>query len=950
MVKRWLMILMLFLLLTLIACTRPDDPPSQQMPVTLTFVSNGGAHVTPITASPGDALEAPEEPYRPGHRFVIWHDDALLTSPFVFDKMPDEDTILYAEWVVADIRIRLHSGLSSRFDKIVAGSSHTFGLTMDGRVLAWGLNIHGQLGDGTNIYRDQAVETSVNEALHVDETVVKMATGDMHSMALTSTGRVLTWGGNVSGQLGVESDHDRVEPQDITPALTLESDEHVTEIAAGGHQSLALTSTGRLWVWGINRYDTPGIPVVDPVFMPYELTSVLPLETEESLVSIASGKGHVLVLTSNGRIFGWGVNHVGQLGDGTMLDRFVAMEIPLPLDFEQDEHVVHIDAKVDQSLALTSNHRLFIWGANHHGQSGIGTSHAHMTPVETSASLNLALDEHIDHVFSSGQHVMVMTSHHRVWAWGRNDAGQLGDGTLINRHAAVDITERLHALNDRPLIGMSLGLTASHAWTTSGDVLVWGQMTLESGKTPENQTYEQPMPMGMSWLTDNQMAVTGIASGWDHQFAWTDNQKLWAWGNNSHGQLGEGTTHARFSPVMAPLLDGLQKDETVIVMTGGGAHSLGLTSTGRVFTMGDNVKGQLGTGSWQSSMIPVFITPSFGLDFHDRIINIASGGWHNLALSTSGKLFGWGWNEHGQVGDGTTEDRFIPVDITTHLPLFEDETIVMINAGAYHSFAITSFNRVFAWGANGHGQLGDGSKQDRLSPVEMTTSFSLEQGETIVTLDGGGSHSLAVTSNGRLMAFGANNYGQMLEPKGHDHPVPLDLTNRLGLNDDETVARTAAGGYFNVVLTSEGRVLSWGRNNHGQLGDGSKTDRAFIFDITTHLGLAEIQSVVDLVAGAWHVSVLTNDGIPLTWGRNQLGQTGLPPTIGWLSNVDVTTMTFAFGAPLDLPHLEQSGFIFEGWYVDAAFQVPFTLRWAPSYDVTLYAKWRVTNDDDTTNG
>ena len=940
MFKRTFSILILVFLLTLLGCTRPDDPPFQHEPVTITFISNGGAHVKPMTALPGDAITAPGAPYRPGHQFIAWHDNVLMNHPYVFGKMPDMNTTLYAEWAVADIQIRLQSGLSSRFNVIFAGSSHAFGLTLDSRVLAWGLNSHGQLGDGTTMNRDQAVESSVNLAVGTNETVITMVTGDIHSMALTSTGRVLTWGGNVSGQLGVEGDQDRLAPQDITPFLTMDPAEVVTNIAAGGHQSLALTSNGRLWMWGINNYDLPGMMTGEPVFTPYDMTALLPLGVGETLVAMATGNTHVVILTSNGRVLGWGANPLGQLGDGTLTDRPTAVAITIDLDFEQDERIVHVDAKGDQSLVLTSRHRLFIWGANHHGQTGVGTNHAHVWPVDTSAILPLEPDEHIQHVFSSGDHVMVMTSHQRVLAWGKNDAGQLGDGTFVNRQAAVDITENLQVLHDQVIIGMSLGTTSSYAWTASGDVLVWGQMTLERGQTPDDWTHLHPIPMSMSWLINALQEVTGIASGWDHQFAWTQDQVLWGWGNNSHGQLGEATTNTRFSPVMAPLLTGLQKDESIISMTGGGAHSLGLTSSGQVFAMGDNVKGQIGTGSWQASAIPVLITSSFGLGFDDQIIAIASGGWHNLALSATGRLFGWGWNEFGQVGDGTTEDRMVPVDITMHLALIEDERILMITTGAYHSFAMTSLNRVFAWGANGHGQLGDGTTRDRLAPVDITTFFPLEQDESIIALDGGGSHSLALTSAGRLLGFGANNYGQLLEPPGHDHPTPSDLTDRLGLHDHETIVQTAAGGYFNVVMTTEGRLLSFGRNNHGQLGDGSKTDRAFVFDITAHLGLADTQSVADVMAGAWHVSVLTTDGTLLTWGRNQLGQTGMPPTIGWLANVDVTTMTTSFGEALNLPLLEQTGFIFEGWYLDAALTLPFTLELTPAYDIDLYAKWR----------
>jgi alpha-tubulin suppressor-like RCC1 family protein len=330
-----------------------------------------------------------------------------------------------------------------------------------------------------------------------------------------------------------------------------------------------------------------------------------------------------------------------------------------------------------------------------------------------------------------------------AWAWGSNTVGQLGNGTALNSSIPV-------------------------------------QASLPSGTK-----------------------VTAIASGGNHGLVLTSTGQVLAWGTNSLGQLGNGTTTNSCTPVAA----GLPSGATVTAIAGGDAHSLALTSTGQVLAWGSNSTGQLGNGTTINSSSPVAVSLPPGT----TVTAIAGGGGHSLALTSTGQVLAWGDNIYGQLGNGTLTSSSTPV--TVILP--PGTSVTAIACGRWHSLAVTSAGKVLAWGNNAMGSLGNGTTTGSSTPV----AASLPSGTTATAVAGGYYHSLALTSTGTMFAWGYNGNGQLGNSTTTDSSTPVAVALQVG----NTVTSIASGNFHNLAITSSSQVLAWGYNYDGQLGNGTTT-------------------------------------------------------------------------------------------------------------------------------
>ncbi|MCN9243593.1 Ig-like domain repeat protein [Streptomyces sp. RY43-2] len=337
-----------------------------------------------------------------------------------------------------------------------------------------------------------------------------------------------------------------------------------------------------------------------------------------------------------------------------------------------------------------------------------------------------------------------------------------------------------------------------------------------------------------------------------------------AWGLNDLGQLGDGTTTNRNTPVAVDLPAGTQ----LTAVAGGGEHSLGLTSDGRVLAWGGNFFGQLGDGTLTDRLTPVTVDLPAGT----QVTAIAAGLNFSLALTSDGHVLAWGENVNGQLGDGTTTNRLTPVEV--HLPA--GTQITAIAAGERHSLAVTSDGRVFAWGRNDLGQLGDGTTIFRTTPVETL----LPAGVQATAVAGGEGHSLAVTSDGRVFAWGWNAFGQLGDGTTINRLTPVEVHLPVGTH----AVAVAAGNdsRHSLALTSDGGVLAWGLNSSGQLGDGTTTNRLTPVEALLPVGT----QVTAISAGNVHSLALASDGRVLAWGGNTFGQLGDGTNITRLTPVE----------------------------------------------------------------
>ena len=279
----------------------------------------------------------------------------------------------------------------------------------------------------------------------------------------------------------------------------------------------------------------------------------------------------------------------------------------------------------------------------------------------------------------------------------------------------------------------------------------------------------------------------------------------------------------------------------------------GAPADNSVMAWGVNTSGQLGDGTTTAQLSPV---PVAGLGTGSGVIAISSGGSHNLALKSDGSVVAWGDNSFGQLGDGTRTNRLSPVPVTG---LGAGSGVVAVVGGLFHSFAIKADGSVVGWGYNATGQLGNGSvTTDELTPTPVT---GLGAGSGVAAISADGYHALALKSDGSVVAWGYNAFGQLGDGTTTDKLTPTPVT---GLGAGSGVTAVSASAFRSMVRKSDGSVLVWGSNTFGQLGDGTTTTRLSPVPVT---GLGAGSGVVGISMGKEHAV-----GAEIRWCRPCLGR------------------------------------------------------------------------------
>lgn len=316
--------------------------------------------------------------------------------------------------------------------------------------------------------------------------------------------------------------------------------------------------------------------------------------------------------------------------------------------------------------------------------------------------------------------------------------------------------------------------------------------------------------------TNNSQQKSMIASGISHSLALKEDGSVWAWGSNQSYQLGLGTD---ISECAEPTrIEGL----TAVSVAAGYDFSVALSYDGSVYVWGAGMDetpvdtNLTGIVAIDAGQIDILALGSDGMVWQwmyggkprqvpglSRIVNISSGGGHNLALTLDGQVYAWGNNNYGQLGDGTTTGTATPVQVTGL------SDVVSIAAGNLHSLAVDTGGKVYAWGNNDYGELGDGSTVNHETPTLVAGLTN------VVKVVGGYSHSMALTDKGEVYTWGYGEYGQMGNGTNDiATTAPVKLTTLSNVTD------ISAGIYHDMVVVEDGTLYTWGRNKDCQLGNG----------------------------------------------------------------------------------------------------------------------------------
>lgn len=346
-----------------------------------------------------------------------------------------------------------------------------------------------------------------------------------------------------------------------------------------------------------------------------------------------------------------------------------------------------------------------------------------------------------------------------------------------------------HPPSPPPAKVVDIAAGASHTCMllAGGQIRCWGLN--DSGQLGDGTLTNRELPEDVIGMM---VAAKGIAAGERHTCAVTIQGGVKCWGSNHDSQLGDGTTVDRVAPIgVSGLMSGMR------AVVAGEQHTCGLTAAGGVKCWGSNRKGQLGDGTVENRATPIDVP---GLT--SGVSTLAAGWQHTCAVTIAGEVKCWGDNQDGQLGDGTAIDKNSPVEVVGLV-----NVVRAIAAGARHTCVLTVKGGVKCWGDNHNGQLGDGSVNARVTPLDVAGLTS-----NISAIAAGKQHSCALEISGTVRCWGDNRHREVGEESESEKVRPVELTALKN-----TARAIAAGGEHTCALTLD-KVHCWGSNVYGQIG------------------------------------------------------------------------------------------------------------------------------------
>ena len=394
-----------------------------------------------------------------------------------------------------------------------------------------------------------------------------------------------------------------------------------------------------------------------------------------------------------------------------------------------------------QAQTVPAGSQAFGWGYNTYGRLGTGNQTTALVPVATTTSGVLS-GKTVSQVTTGGFGSMVLCTDGTLASWGYNGDGELGNGTTTDSLVPVAVT-RSGVLSGKTVVQIEMGRLHCVALCSDGTLVSWGNN--DAGAVGDGTLDDVLVPklVDTSGVLSGK-TVTKIAAGAFHSLALCSDGTLVSWGNNPNGELGDGTTDTATVPVLVNQ-SGALSGKTITQISGGVNHSVVLCSDGTVVTWGINTRGQLGTGNLTSSTVPVAINQGRVLS-GKTVTQIAAGGYHCLALCSDGTVAAWGGNETGTLGNGTTTNASSPI-LVNRSGVLSGKTVTQITGGASHSMALCSDGTVASWGYNAHGELGNGTKTSSRIPVLVNkASGSALNGKTVwkIAQGSGSFHSFSL--------------------------------------------------------------------------------------------------------------------------------------------------------------------------------------------------------------
>jgi alpha-tubulin suppressor-like RCC1 family protein len=608
---------------------------------------------------------------------------------------------------------------------ISAGTYHTMFLLNDGSVKACGKNTNGQLGDGTTLDKNTLVNVIISE------NVKKVSCGSFHTMFLLNDGTVMGCGNNNNGQIG-----DGTKVQRLNPVYVKDNNgnnyTNVKDIASGTYHTIFLNNDGTAYGCGI-------------YFIEFIANTTTPVYFAQSVTSIYSGYFSIIYVVKNGTFYTNGNNMSGLLGTSLKMNNYIYAPKILPLS----DKTVNISIGYQHSLFYNNDSSFFSSGNNIIGQLGTGNYSTYEILKDVTT---IYTDEMIDN------NLTITRKKYSIYCCGENINGQLGKNntTQLNTPTLIEY----FVTNNIPITKVACGYRFTFFIDSTGKVYSCGLNS--NGQLGHGTLTQLLVPTLIQYFVTNTIIITDAYICPIHVIFKDSTGKVYTCGLNTFGQLGHNNTTQYTVPTLIQYF--VTNNITIISASGGELQSIFLDSTGKVYSCGRNINGQLGQNNTTQYNVPTLI--QYFVTNNIIITNVACGYYHTVFLDSTGKVYSCGLNTLGQLGHNNTTQLLVPTLIQYFVT--NNITITNVFCGFQYTMFLDSSGKVYGCGDNGWGQLGQNYRTPSFYTSTKIEYFVPTRIEYFVTnniiiknVACGFAHALFLDSNTKVYGCGYPGLGQI---------------------------------------------------------------------------------------------------------------------------------------------------------------------------------------------
>ena len=803
--------------------------------------------------------------------------------------------------------------------QIAIGSNHTCALNFAGEVFCWGQGTYGQRGDNrtTNInYPVKVVSDSVGTPL---SNIAQVVTGSSHTCALNNDGNVFCWGYGANGRLGHGEDGNS-----SLPVSVVESDgsqsllSNVTQISAGYRHTCTLKTDSTLVCWGLGDNGQIGNNAKSshdaPVIVVSGNGETSPLT---NIIHVAAGGSHTCALSDIGNIYCWGNGSDGALADN---DASITHDVNYPAltkavgaggilsvgTFKKSYYKTSDGLEIEKARISTLGtypHQVTPFDADNSQYNFYSDSKCENKFGNSNSNSAIDLPRDVERIYfkkgKSGCSVSYFT-----YGFDRIPPSSIPisliptitvepDQSIPFEVEGFEEGDHFGAFSDAnctdPLTEKIVTMTPTQEGiilAQPSDFILYGQFYDTSGNPGHCEQLQEVTVINQRLVpvfgVSEQPTFVGprINGGKDHTCVMKNNQEIDCWGKGSHGRLGDDKLDSRGYPhhVIATNGNPNSRFSEAIQVVAGEYHSCALKENGTVYCWGYGT--YLGINSITGTKdypVPVTVSTSSNLS---GIKQISSFNQHTCAVNSSGNVYCWGKGQNGEIGNGTNNNATRATSVVAGEGSTTSLTgISKVSTGGDFTCALKTDGGVLCWGKNEYGQLGDGNtgaSHNTNDPVAVIDSSDTAIGD-ISDISVGNEHSCALTNAGKVLCWGAGTSGQLGNDAmvGSDHPVYV--VDGDGSNTHLTgIIQISSGFDFTCALDNIGNVYCWGAGIYGKLGNDATTNKDHPVHVVETNGTPSsmFSDVVQIGVGFNHVCALKSTGKIFCWGQGHRGRLG----------------------------------------------------------------------------